>query len=128
MLHTILTTMLIACLSVPNASSLVDVAAKAGHGVSARVFQAQETADAEQRCQAEADRERQLCLQDGRDNCDELYETHFAVCLATPPPAESAERSGAGNAFMWLGIAGAAVLVLMLLRIGTSDEYELGLP
>ena len=119
MLHTVLTAALVASFSVPHAPRLLELAVEAGHRASARVFQTQETSEVERRCQAEADRERQVCLQEGKDNCDELYETNFAVCLATPPPVEVIDEGR--NPLLWIGLGGVAVYAVIYIMLANRE-------
>ena len=128
MLQTILTVALITSVSAPNAPRLVDVAFRAGHDASVRVFHTQEASEVERRCQAEADRERQVCLQEGRTQCDELYETRFATCLAAPPSdadtGRSEGRSRLGTTFMWIGIGFVGLLGIALIAAASGDDQS----
>ena len=89
MFHGILTGALVASLAVPSTPSVLKLASSAGRDISARVFLGQQTSEAERRCRAEADRERDACEREGRRNCDELHESHLAVCLAAVPASEA---------------------------------------
>ena len=128
MLNSTLTVVLIASVSLPNAPRFLDLASRAGRSVSARVFQTQVSGDVEQRCQAEADRERQICLQEGGTQCDELYETRFATCLAAPPTHTDTgggkERSRTGSIFMWIGIGVVTVGLIALVAAVTGKSEE----
>ena len=128
MLNTILTVALVASVSVPNASRLLELASHAGHSASARVFQTQVSGDVELQCQAEADRERQVCLQEGGTQCDELYETRFATCLAAPPSdadtGRSEGRSRLGTTFMWIGVGFVGLLGIALIAAASGDDQS----
>ena len=136
MLHSVLTGALVASLALPNAPALVDLASRAGHDISARVFLTQQTSEVERRCRAEAQREQDTCESEGRENCDELYESHLAVCLAaapasgSPPTQEparartsSASRSGKDHS-IWLIIALGALATWGLHEAGKAAQEE----
>lgn len=120
--HLTLTVVLTTSLAVPNTASLVDLASRAGHDAAARVFEAEQPAGLQTRCEAEADRERQVCLAEGRDDCDELRDGSLTACLAVAPSTGSeagAQERDPGRVLKWLGIT-AAVVGAFMVGIGVA--------
>ena len=126
MLHAMLTVVLTAALSAPNGGSLVHLASQGGSEAAARVFDAPQVSDLEASCEAEADRERQACVEEGRQGCDAVHEGSLAACLApgaAPGSDRDAERSSSG-ALRWVAFAGvglAAFLVGALVGAGAAE-------
>ena len=127
MSHAMLTVVLTVALSAPNAGSLVHLASQGGHEAAARVFDAPQVPALEARCEAEADRERQVCVEEGRQNCDDLREGSLAACLApgtAPGSDQDAARSSNGSALRWVAFAGAGLAIFVvgaLVGVGAAE-------
>ena len=128
MSNAILSLMLTVAVSAPNAGSLVHLASQGGHEAAAGVFDAPQVPAPEARCEAEADRERQVCVEEGRQNCDELRERSLAACLApgtAPGSDQDAERSSSGGALRWVAFAGVGLAAFLVGALAGAAGAEI---
>ena len=117
MSNVMLSLVLATSLSAPNGGALVHLASQGGHEAAARVFDAPQVSDREASCEAEADRERQACVEEGREGCDAIRDGSLAACLApgaAPAPDKDAERSSSGGALRWVAFAGVGLVAFLV--------------